>query len=121
MKKDKKKGVNKTSEVVGVAKKKGTRDVIKDHVRWTEAMRVVRIDHPEVTIILPSEKIQVRKGDDVRALISPYVAIIHLALDKNVGQWKGQSVECRVKQVRQHLGFFFTSTKGASAAKIWIC
>ena len=47
-------------------KKKTTRDVISDGFRWTEAMRIVRADHPEVTIILPNEKIQVRSGDDVR-------------------------------------------------------
>ena len=39
-------------------------------------MRIVRADHPEVTIILPNEKIQVRPGDDVRSLITPYVAVI---------------------------------------------
>ena len=33
--------------------KKETRDVIAKHVRWTEALRVVRAYHPEVTIILP--------------------------------------------------------------------
>ena len=36
--------------------KKETRDVIAKHVRWTEALRVVRAYHPEVTIILPQEK-----------------------------------------------------------------
>ena len=45
-------------------------------MRWTEAMRVVRADHPEVTIIMPGEKIQVHPGDDVRRLITPYVAVI---------------------------------------------
>lgn len=39
--------------------KKETRDVIAKHVRWTEALRVVRAYHPEVTIILPQEKIQI--------------------------------------------------------------
>ena len=39
--------------------KKETRDVIAKHVRWTEALRVVRAYHPEVTIILPEEKIQI--------------------------------------------------------------
>ena len=45
-------------------------------MRWTEAMRVVRADHPEVTIIMPGEKIQVHLGDDVRRLITPYVAVM---------------------------------------------
>ena len=45
--------------------KKETRDVIAKHVRWTEALRVVRAYHPEVTIILPQEKIQIYPGDDV--------------------------------------------------------
>lgn len=39
--------------------KKETRDVIAKHVRWTEALRVVRAYHPEVTIILPQEKTQI--------------------------------------------------------------
>ena len=51
--------------------KKETRDVIAKHVRWTEALRVVRAYHPEVTIILPEEKIQILPGDDVRAAIAP--------------------------------------------------
>ena len=69
-------------------KKKTTRDVIADGVRWTEAMRVVRADHPEVTIIMPGEKIQVHPGDDVRRLITPYVAVIRQALDcKRVGEY----------------------------------
>ena len=37
--------------------------------RWTEALRVVRAYHPEVTIILPQEKIQIYPGDDVRGMI----------------------------------------------------
>ena len=45
--------------------KKETRDVIAKHVRWTEALRVVRAYHPEVTIILPQEKTQIYPGDDV--------------------------------------------------------
>ena len=52
--------------------KKETRDVIAKHVRWTEALRVVRAYHPEVTIILPEEKIQILPGDDVRAAIAPW-------------------------------------------------
>ena len=44
--------------------KKETRDVIAKHVRWTEALRVVRAYHPEVTIILPEEKMQLLPGDD---------------------------------------------------------
>ena len=55
--------------------KKETRDVIAKHVRWTEALRVVRAYHPEVTIILPEEKIQILPGDDVRAAIAPMVEI----------------------------------------------
>ncbi len=49
--------------------KKETRDVIAKHVRWTEALRVVRAYHPEVTIILPQEKTQIYPGDDVRGMI----------------------------------------------------
>lgn len=64
-------------------------------MRWTEAMRVVRADHPEVTIIMPGEKIQVHPGDDVRRLITPYVAVIRQALDsKRVGEWKGYTADC---------------------------
>ena len=54
--------------------RKETRDVIAKHVRWTEALRVVRAYHPEVTIILPQEKIQIYPGDDVRGMITPAVA-----------------------------------------------
>ena len=61
--------------------KKETRDVIAKHVRWTEALRVVRAYHPEVTIILPEEKIQILPGDDVRAAIAPMVGVIRRALD----------------------------------------
>ena len=69
--------------------KKETRDVIAKHVRWTEALRVVRAYHPEVTIILPEEKIQILPGDDVRAAIAPMVGVIRRALDSGVGQWHG--------------------------------
>ena len=61
--------------------KKETRDVIAKHVRWTEALRVVRAYHPEVTIILPEEKMQLLPGDDVRAAIAPMVGVIRRALD----------------------------------------
>lgn len=44
------------------------------YVRWTEALRVVRACHPEVTIIMPEEKIQIYPGDDVRAIITPMSA-----------------------------------------------
>lgn len=65
--------------------KKETRDVIAKHVRWTEALRVVRAYHPEVTIILPEEKIQILPGDDVRAAIAPMVGVIRRALDAGWG------------------------------------
>ena len=95
-------------------KKKTTRDVISDGFRWTEAMRIVRADHPEVTIILPNEKIQVRSGDDVRSLIAPYVAVIRQALDgKRVGEWKGYTAECRIRQVRRLLTHYFYFHEGA--------
>lgn len=95
-------------------KKKTTRDVISDGFRWTEAMRIVRADHPEVTIILPNEKIQVRSGDDVRSLIAPYVAVIRQALDsKRVGEWKGYTAECRIRQVRRLLTHHFYFHEGA--------
>ena len=94
-------------------KKKTTRDVIADGVRWTEAMRVVRADHPEVTIIMPGEKIQVHPGDDVRRLITPYVAVIRQALDcKRGGEWKGYTTDCRVRQVRRLLTHYFYFHEG---------
>ena len=67
--------------------KKETRDVIAKHVRWTEALRVVRAYHPEVTIILPEEKIQILPGDDVRAAIAPMVGVIRRALDAGAVAW----------------------------------
>lgn len=92
----------------GRFKKKDTRDVIACGYRWTEALRIVRSCHPEVTIILPKEKIQVRAGDDVRALIAPYVAIIRRALDEGkVGKWHGTSSDCCVKQVHRILNHYF--------------
>ena len=78
--------------------KKETRDVIAKHVRWTEALRVVRAYHPEVTIILPEEKIQILPGDDVRAAIAPMVGVIRRALDAGVGQWHGYTETCRVRR-----------------------
>ena len=80
--------------------KKETRDVIAKHVRWTEALRVVRAYHPEVTIILPQEKIQIYPGDDVRGMITPAVGVIRHALDAGVWQW-------HVKQVRTLLSHYF--------------
>lgn len=80
--------------------RKETRDVIAKHVRWTEALRVVRAYHPEVTIILPQEKIQIYPGDDVRGMITPAVGVIRHALDAGVWQWHGYTAESRVKQVR---------------------
>ena len=82
-------------------------------MRWTEAMRVVRADHPEVTIIMSGEKIQVHPGDDVRRLITPYVAVIRQALDsKRVGEWKGYTADCRVRQVRRLLTHYFYFHEG---------
>lgn len=76
-------------------------------------MRVVRADHPEVTIIMPGEKIQVHPGDDVRRLITPYVAVIRQALDcKRVGEWKGYTTDCRVRQVRRLLTHYFYFHEG---------
>lgn len=70
-------------------------------------MRIVRACHPEVTIILPAEKIQVQRGDDVRSLIVPYVAIIREALDNRIGEWKGYTAECRIRQVHHLLMTYF--------------
>ena len=78
--------------------KKETRDVIAKHVRWTEALRVVRAYHPEVTIILPQEKTQIYPGDDVRGMIAPAVGVIRHALDAGVWQWHGYTAESRVKR-----------------------
>ena len=75
--------------------RKETRDVIAKHVRWTEALRVVRAYHPEVTIILPQEKIQIYPGDDVRGMITPAVGVIRHALDAGVWQWQIR-IHCRV-------------------------
>ena len=77
--------------------RKETRDVIAKHVRWTEALRVVRAYHPEVTIILPQEKIQIYPGDDVRGMITPAVGVIRHALDAGVWQWHGYTAESRVE------------------------
>ena len=87
--------------------RKETRDVIAKHVRWTEALRVVRAYHPEVTIILPQEKIQIYPGDDVRGMITPAVGVIRHALDAGVWQWHGYTAESRVKQVRTLLSHYF--------------
>ena len=76
-------------------------------------MRVVRSCHPEVTIILPGEKVQVHPGDDVRGLIAPYVAVIRQALDNGVGEWKGFTAECRVGQVRRLLEHHFHFHEGS--------
>ena len=84
--------------------KKETRDVIAKHVRWTEALRVVRAYHPEVTIILPQEKTQIYPGDDVRGMIAPAVGVIRHA---GVWQWHGYTAESRVKQVRTLLSHYF--------------
>lgn len=70
-------------------------------------MRIVRADHPEVTIILPIEKIQVHPGDDVRSMIAAHVNIIRQALDAKVGEWKGYTADCRIKQVRRNLNHYF--------------
>ena len=88
-------------------KKKEVRDVIARGFRWTEAMRVVRSHHPEVTVIMPEEKIQLRPGDDVRALITPYVGVIRRALNGGVGHWHGYTSECQVRQVRIILSHYF--------------
>ena len=88
-------------------KKKTTRDVVADGVRWLEALRVIRACHPEATIILPCEKIQVRPGDDVRALIATHVADIRNTLTNGIGCWNGYTPECRIRQVRRMLGQYF--------------
>lgn len=102
-----------TQDATLASKKKTVRDVISDGVRWSEAMRVVRECHPEVTIIMPDQKIQVHPGDDIRALISPYVGAICYALDHKAGQWKGYSEECRIHQVRAQLNYYFCFHSGS--------
>ena len=83
--------------------KKETRDVIAKHVRWTEALRVVRAYHPEVTIILPEEKIQILPGDDVRAAIAPMVGVIRRALDAGVrSEERRVGKECRSRWSPYH-------------------
>lgn len=96
--------------------KKVTRDVIARNVRWTEALRVVRAYHPEVTIILPEEKMQLLPGDDVRAAITPMVGVIRRALDAGVGQWHGYTETCRVRQVRLLLSHYFHYHEGCIGA-----
>lgn len=70
-----------------------TLSLLSSGLRWMEAMRVVRSDHPEVTVFMPNEKMQVHPGDDVRELIENHVSIIRRVLDaKKVGEWKGYTV-----------------------------
>ena len=84
------------------------------YVRWTEALRVVRACHPEVTIIMPEEKIQIYPGDDVRAIITPYVRTICRALDEGkAGGGHGYTPECRIRQVRTILTRYFRFHKGS--------
>ncbi|WP_300704350.1 hypothetical protein [Bacteroides sp.] len=80
-------------------------------------MRVIRSFHPEATIILPDEKISVHPGDDVRSLIATYVAVIRLALDHGVGEWKGHTSECCIKQVRHLLTYHFYFHEGCISDK----
>lgn len=68
---------------------------------------MIRTCHPEVTIILPCEKIQVRSGDDVRTLIAPRVASICEAIARGVDEWRGYTPECRIRQVRIALYRYF--------------
>ena len=91
--------------------------VLAKHVRWTEALRVVRAYHPEVTIILPEEKMQLLPGDDVRAAIAPMVGVIRRALDAGVGQWHGYTETCRVRQVRLLLSHYFHYHEGCIGAE----
>ena len=70
--------------------KKETRDVIAKHVRWTEALRVVRAYHHEVT---------------------------RRALDAGVGQWHGYTETCRVRQVRLLLSHYFHYHEGCIGAE----
>lgn len=97
-------------------KEKTPRDVLTPKTRWTDALRVVRSYHPEVTIILPDEKIQLRPGDDVRRAITPYVGVIRCALDAKVVMWHGYTVECRVRQVRSILSHYFHYHEGCISA-----
>lgn len=85
-------------------KKKTTRDVIMPYVRWTEAMRVVRACHPEVTVIMPEEKIQLRPGDDVRVLIGPYVRVICPC----TGRRQGRGVARPYGRVSRPSGAYYT-------------
>lgn len=75
-------------------------------------MRVVRECHPEVTIIMPDQKIQVHPGDDVRAMIAPYVGAVGYALDHDAGEWKGYTEECHIHQVRTVLNQIFYFHEG---------
>ena len=86
--------------------------MIASGVSWIKAMQVLREYHPEATIILPSQKIQVYPGDDVRSLITPYVGAICYALDHEAGQWKGYTEECRIHQVRTLLNYSFYFHEG---------
>ncbi|WP_252734228.1 hypothetical protein [Bacteroides fragilis] len=49
--------------------------VITKNVRRTEVLRVVRAYHPEVTIILLQEKIQIYPDDDVQGIIALAVGV----------------------------------------------
>lgn len=76
--------------------------------RWVEALRIIRKEHSEVTIILPGEKIAVHPGDDVRALLTPHVHAICRMLDEGtLAGWNGYTLECRVRQLRSMLGHYF--------------
>ena len=68
---------------------------------------MIRACHPEATIILPCEKIQVRSGDNVRALIAPRVASICEAIARGADEWHGYTAECRIRQVRRALYRYF--------------
>ncbi|MCD8182295.1 MAG: hypothetical protein LUE99_03545 [Bacteroides sp.] len=88
------------------------KDVIAPGLRWTDVLRVIRNCHPEATIILPFEKIQLRAGDDVRSLIAPRVANIRQTLDSGVDEWHGYTPECRIRQVRLALSHYFYFQEG---------
>lgn len=75
--------------------------------RLFKHLRQLRKENPDVTIILPSEKIKIQKVADISTIVSPYVIAIKQELDSEYGKWKGDSSDSHIKQVKKMLKIHF--------------
>lgn len=78
-----------------MGKKRTSREIDNIYVKTNELRR-----NTDITIIYPEEKIIIPAGQKVDTAIRSTIHFYHSLIQDGLMKWNGQTMECRIKQMR---------------------